>query len=54
MENRLKPFLDGAREYDSGNIYEASRPISNEEGKSSNNHAPTGRGTRFDKRKFKQ
>lgn len=41
-------------EYDSGKIDEVSRPISNKERKSSRDHAPIGRGTGFDKLKFKK
>ena len=40
--------------YDSGNISEVSRPISNKERTSGRDHAPIGRGTGFDKLKFKK
>ncbi|TRZ16536.1 hypothetical protein HGM15179_010589 [Zosterops borbonicus] len=44
--------LDGAMEYDSGNMYGVSRLISNEERKSSRGNASIQKDTGFDKLKF--
>lgn len=41
-------------EYDSGNMYGVSRPISNEERKSSRGYAPIWKDTGLDKLKFEK
>lgn len=53
-EKHLNPSLDGAMEYDSGNMYGVSRSISNEERKSSRGYALIQKGTAFDKLKFEK